>query len=448
MCTYEDCAEGDQQYDSFGDWVSHEVNTHRDREVRPASFSQQSPEYCDLNPESPGLSQPLTSIAPDEVSRRECPICLEKNPTFYHIGLHLRRFAAFALPNAVGTDEDEIPGDQGSDIADLDEEMSVSSQSISTWVGKDSMHENDEDGEVHERSPTASETQKDASLLQHALRQIDGVFDESDMERYFAGLASENTLSYREKPMNADPPSQMHPFDNMSNISFYVLIDGLEPNYQAQTIQYGPDDYWVPPTIRTGYTKRFSSLFYWRGGIMTHIPVHEAAKDSMGHSYSAATIFTRNPDTPHLLVVPFDARTRDVSQYPGGWRPFTFRHIRIGNTQRTYSAVLADGDRQNIAARGSSHWMPQLLPSIYDKQSWSTRQAGLIGSLPLLIALAAFSAPASFLQSVLTLCLRLRRWNPHQYQYPAGRKLQNSVGVPRLTLYRYPGTWDGCHGFL
>ena len=161
---------------------------------------------------------------------------------------------------------------------------------------------------------------------------------------------------------------------------------------------------------------------------MTYIAAHEEVNHPLGQIHSAATVFTQNPDTPHLLVVPFDARRRDVIGYPGAWKPLTFRHVRIDSTQRTYSYVSANGDRQHIAAPGSPHWMPQLLPTVYDIQSQSTRtQAGLIGSIPLLIALAAFSAPVSFLQSVLTLCVRPGQWQPHQYQYPAGRTLGCSI---------------------
>ena len=211
------------------------------------------------------------------------------------------------------------------------------------------------------------------------------------------------------------------------NLSFYVRIDHLEPNYQAQPPQHGPHGYWSPPNIRTGYTTRSSSFFCWRGGSMTHFPANYPISQALGQIHSAATIFTQNPDTPHLLVVPFDARMRHVYQYPGGWRPLVFRHVPIDSTQ-SYSAVLANGDRQHIAAPGSPHWMPQLLPRVYDYQSGSARvQAGLIGSIPLLIALAAFSARPTFLPAVLTSCLQLGRWLPHQHQYPVGRKLDSSV---------------------
>ena len=268
----------------------------------------------------------------------------------------------------------------------------------------------------------STESRHDKEILDYPYPRL-----EPDKVFLYQGGSNSNTPVSVVREPNSSLSSHL---DSANNMSFYVSIDRLEPNYRAQPAQHGPHRYWSPPTIRTGYTTRSSSLFHWRGGIMTHIAANEAVTHSISRIYSAATIFTRHPDTPHLLAVPFDARTRDVLQYPGGWRPLSFRYIRIDGTQHTYSAISADRDRRHIAARGSSHWMPQLLPEVYDDQSQSTKiQAGLIGSLPILIALAAFSAPTFFLHSVLTGCVRPRRWQPHQYQYPAGRKLKNSVGI-------------------
>ena len=164
---------------------------------------------------------------------------------------------------------------------------------------------------------------------------------------------------------------------------------------------------------------------------MTHVAANQAAARPPYQVHSAATVFTQNPETSHILAVPFDGRMRPICLYPGNFKPLTFRHIRIAKTQNIYSAVLANADCQHIGARGSPHWMPQLLPRIYDDQTYSTRQqAGLIGSLPLLIALAASSAPPSFLESVLTSCVQPGKWKPHEHQYPAGRKLRKSVSIP------------------
>lgn len=161
---------------------------------------------------------------------------------------------------------------------------------------------------------------------------------------------------------------------------------------------------------------------------MTVVETNDPVGRSLNRTHSAATVFTQNPDTPHLLIVPFDAQMTHPYQNHGGWQPLCFRHVRINNTQRTYSAVSATGDRQHIAASGSPQWMPQLLPTVYDYQTGSPRiQGGLIGSIPLLIALAAFSAPPTVLAGVLTNCVRPRAWRPHQYHYPAGRKFSCSV---------------------
>ena len=253
--------------------------------------------------------------------------------------------------------------------------------------------------------------------------------DKEILDSPYLGLEPDKAFLYQggsnsNTPVSVINESNISLSSSKGPLSFYVLIESLEPNYLAQPAQHGPYGHWIPPTIRTGYTTKMSNLFHSADGIMTHIAVNEAFVHLPSEVHSAATIFTHNPDTPHLLVVPFDARIRHVYRYPGAWRPLTFRHVRIANSEHTYSAVSANGDRQHIAAQGTSHWMPQLLPEVYNDQSQSTRkQAGLIGSLPILIALAAFSAPISFLKSVLTSCVRPGRWQPHQYQYPAGRKL-------------------------
>ena len=322
-------------------------------------------------------------------------------------------------------DDDEFDDNQVDDNvkgSDITAPMSITSPRTSRR----------KDAQLFESSPQgvnkSTSSRRDKETLDYPYPGL-----EPDSALLYQGGSNSNTLvSVIRQPSssssNSDKPLLPTP---AVNVSFYVLIDGLEPNYQAQNAQRGSHGYWSPPTIRTGYTQRNRSLFNWRGGLMTPIIANEVVNHPLGRIHSAATIFTQNPDTPHLLVVPFDARTGDIYRYPGGWRPLTFNHVRIENTQRIYSVVSAGGNRQHIAARGSSHWMPQLLPEVYNDQSHSIRiQAGLIGSLPLLIALAAFSAPVNFLQSVLTNCLRPQKWHPHQYQYPAGRKLQNSVGVP------------------
>ncbi|KAL8672074.1 MAG: hypothetical protein Q9168_003469, partial [Polycauliona sp. 1 TL-2023] len=143
--------------------------------------------------------------------------------------------------------------------------------------------------------------------------------------------------------------------------------------------------------------------------------------------YDVATIFTQWSDTSHLLAVAFDAEKKDVAEDYGGWKVLSFDHIPRNELQRTYSSVGVAGAEKQLAAPGSSTWMPQLLPTIYNydpspNQSNQQRpnSAGLIGSLPLLFALPAFSAPPLQLSHVLTSFMQPGRWLTHQLPHGRG----------------------------
>ena len=150
-------------------------------------------------------------------------------------------------------------------------------------------------------------------------------------------------------------------------------------------------------------------------------------KDQELSVHSVATVFSQWPDTDHLLAVDFDAEKKHVSEDPGGWKALSFRHIPQPSTERVYSYIDEFGAEQRLAAPGSPHWMPQLVPTIfnyYTNQEFQPEipeSAGLIGRLPILFALAAFSAPSQYLSLILTRHLQPNRWVPHSY--PPGRKL-------------------------
>ena len=172
----------------------------------------------------------------------------------------------------------------------------------------------------------------------------------------------------------------------------------------------------MPPTRPNGFADGPESaiLLRWEGGRVTVVPGNSSLQGPglNGNEYQTATVFTQRPDTPNLLVVPFDARTRNVL---GGWHCITFNHNRIGNSNRYYSYVSVRGAEQKIAAPGSQHWMGRLLPCWYDCENAEhvTRtQAGLIGELSLLFALAAFSVPPASL-GLLRQSIVPRKWISH-----------------------------------
>lgn len=193
----------------------------------------------------------------------------------------------------------------------------------------------------------------------------------------------------------------------------------MRPNYNVFHVREGP--YFVPPTTRNAFSQVEQSYYRWRGGVAAPIGVDVALQHYL---FGAATVFTQMPDTPHLLAVGFDAETVNVSDQTS-WRPLSFDHVRSGNAERTYSSVSAMGPQQHLAAPGAPQWVPQLLPHIYDYQPRidhegqiipsHTTSAGLIGSLPHLLALAAFSGPARQLDIILTRSLRPGVWAGHSY---------------------------------
>jgi len=149
---------------------------------------------------------------------------------------------------------------------------------------------------------------------------------------------------------------------------------------------------------------------------------------SLGPEHSAATIFSQKDDTDHLLAVDFNALLRDVATYDPGWRVLSFDHMPKPNTNATYSSINILGGQKHLAARGSPAWMGQLMPHEYDYQRTenghpvpsTTTSAGLIGSLPMLVGLAAFSAPKDSLTAVLSSSIIPRTWRRHSL--PTGRK--------------------------
>ncbi len=500
MCTYENCTESDQQYDNMNDWLNHENNLHRGPKQQTYDFSMQPSDLH--NPcHDPGVSssnpQYSNRLDPNSSWRDECPICLKSYPSFSHVAFHLRNIAVFALPTLTGFGEnillgdrdsnaatiddqnsvssksgfsfalstfsgfreDILPGDQDSTVANIDDPNSVSSKSSFEKGDKDDMHENETRNNLKDSDSRASGDavpvskigQEDIQRFEDGVQQTSKSTEKgigmnaiiSTVKSFFTTPEPDSALLSRGESKESSPASVI---GHLNSVSFYVRIEAIEPNYLAQPIRHGP--YWAPPNIRTGFTRRETHFFRWFGGVMTTVTASDPVISSIHHVFSAATIFTQSPDTPHLLVVPFDAQRTHAYQNDGGWKPLYFHHVRINNTQYTYSAVSAVGDRQYIAAPGSPHWMPQLLPKVYDFQTGSPRiQAGLIGSIPLLIALAAFSAPPHALAAVLTNCLRPGTWRPHQYQYPAGRKFRRSMVFHQLIETRHYRERHGRHHF-
>ena len=152
---------------------------------------------------------------------------------------------------------------------------------------------------------------------------------------------------------------------------------------------------------------------------MESVTVKELLKDGNRLTqHNVGSVFVHK-ETGHLLITNIHAATHDVSKdgCHRKWCRLYFHHKRVTSTERRYYTELDfTGTKPLTAAPMSPHTMPQLIPSVYNDARSGKVNAGLIGKLPLLIAIAAFSAPKDSLENVLTTRIRPRQWRSHMYE--------------------------------
>jgi hypothetical protein len=280
---------------------------------------------------------------------------------------------------------------------------------------------------------------------------------ETDRESFATNLESKIDKHYklleiiakRQSAMNVDLSDQKEAIKGLQalskisqplippDLSFVVRFDSLRIDYSVQETRSHMRSlrFWVPPTTRNCFYQTTGPLFRWIGGKMDGVAEDDPIRHQTLSPHSSATVFTQNPDTDHLLAVDFDARTRTVAHEPGGWKVLSFDHI-ARDGQSTYASVNLLGAEQHLAAPESPDCMPQLLSNLYNycavKRDGTpfpstTVSAGLVGSLPLLLAMAAFSAPAEKLAYALD-CIQPGVWRPHGL--PSGRSMLCSPLYP------------------
>lgn len=232
------------------------------------------------------------------------------------------------------------------------------------------------------------------------------------------------------------------------HLSFIVAIEPIAPNFDVQLPRISRPGLWIPPDECGAFRQTNEChTFRWQGGRIMGYHSKKMLIEDIRHEFKkhqAATIFTQSPSSPHLLAVPFDVRMRGIRAWKYTWKPVSFDHVSTEKKNHYLSYVSTSGDQQRIAAPASSHWKNQLLRPIYDYATSTSRQekqpapsqAGLIGNLTLLIALAAFSAPDKALGPVLEDCMRPGVWRRHRYFCPPGMLIRScTLSLVHMTEY-------------
>ena len=217
-------------------------------------------------------------------------------------------------------------------------------------------------------------------------------------------------------------------------LTFIFRIDALYP----KSIQYSHGSgkhCWEPPGQWNAYNYADGSFYRWSAGTVTLVPKaqlpHFTSENGFHtysnspHLYRTATIFNQH-DTCRFVAVEFDARTDNVETYPPGWQQIGFRYDN-SHGGRKYSHLHVAGDRRHLVAPGNPAWNDQLFTqpyhySLHHSPNPPPASAGVTGTLPLLLSLAAFSRPERNLHQTLTNNLRQGMWLPHPNGYDHGRK--------------------------
>ena len=128
VCTYEDCSDADQQYDSFTQWLNHENNNHRlARECKehPGEFFQSITSWNDHLASHKLDSSSRSDLASSDIEKgsadeqRYCIFCTEGGVTPEHTSAHLQQLALFALPRSTGL-EGDLESDDDASAATVD----------------------------------------------------------------------------------------------------------------------------------------------------------------------------------------------------------------------------------------------------------------------------------------------------------------------------------------
>ena len=183
------------------------------------------------------------------------------------------------------------------------------------------------------------------------------------------------------------------------------------------------------------------NLFRWTNGTVRQIGVDShprirglTTRRSNPYLWGVCTVFVQDGNQ-RILCVDFDARRNNVQEW-GEWVEMGFEHVTGG--RHVWSRVDYTGDQPRLAGSSSPtsnpSWIQELFSSRYHWRPESTTaetqgrtHMGLIGMLPLILALAALSCHPVQVRAILQNCMQTRRWRCHGQQH--GRK--------RSSLLRY-----------
>ncbi|EEP78979.1 predicted protein [Uncinocarpus reesii 1704] len=205
-------------------------------------------------------------------------------------------------------------------------------------------------------------------------------------------------------------------------LRFLFKIDFIKPNYDEQSEIRIPDQKWIPPTIPQAITTvGTTGWFQWSSnGVNPAMSTSET-------DFQVCSLFY-NSEHSHFQGVPFDCRKYSVKESRMrdgiGWRRVMFRYS-LHSSRLPISIMGFDSAYNVLAGKGSSSWMPQLIPETYDNNQDEncSEHTGIAGDLALLLAFVAFSytinpQDPNMVLWVIHNCFKPPVWNRHPCTAP------------------------------
>jgi hypothetical protein len=205
------------------------------------------------------------------------------------------------------------------------------------------------------------------------------------------------------------------------SLSFVYSIKSITPNDAVPPrFSNSPNPLWLPPNQMNGFTVLDrGEWFQWSPGRVQRVPPNEIPTI---RPFSTVSLIWC-PDWQAFFQVPYDCTEKNVAEVysddgiPLEWKGLSFHH-KINTNGHCISMLGYKYEKNELAARSSETWMPQLLPQRYQCPGNPEYPGSchLAGELSILVGLAAFSTTPEWMHWVIMNCFHngpTPAWRPH-----------------------------------
>jgi hypothetical protein len=219
-------------------------------------------------------------------------------------------------------------------------------------------------------------------------------------------------------------------------LSFFYSLKLIKPDEAVgHRRTEPPDSLWLPSVQKDAFTASGDGDWrQWSPGNVQAVPPNEISTIRLFSTVSLIWC----PDRQAFLQVPYDCTEQSVAEaYKDGihidWKGLSFHH-QTDSEGHCISRLGYIYDRNELAARGSETWIPQLLPERYQclEKPQYPGSCHLAGQLSILVGLAALSTTSKWMHWVVENCFHSGSpptWRPHNRPREPGKSPTHTIRI-------------------